>query len=232
MHNAHVKPAHGHRLQLYNTMPVEILVSVAIIGICVGLVTTQAQRLLTKARMSEIMVIFTGKRIELMVHFALTGRTTASEAPMQPVAAPLPIQAQSVEDAISHPEYVQASPKQAQKVRKQSPEPAASFLDGLASKFSFTAKPGNPDSHFTAHLVDGVFVGTGKLQQGHNALGREFVLGITPLVAEHNVPWNILWSCGLRQPPYGWVPIGEQVGTNVPTHYLLSMCREKTDTDL
>lgn len=55
---------------------------------------------------------------------------------------------------------------------------------------------------------------------------KPFFLSYTPAVIASGVPGSMMWLCGNRKPPTGWVRLPGPTGTDLPAKYLFSVCRD------
>lgn len=168
-------------LYLENTAFVELVICLAIIILCIALITPQFSLIVKKTKLLNALALFNAHMPEMAVNFALSGEAFFQVQSNQTASDYLPL--------------------------KPSPD--------YSRKYSY-------------ELINGIFYVT----SGESPEVDNFFLSISPTITEHEPPWNIIWSCGKRPVPSGWLtPVGAK-GTNLPDELLLSMCRNNTGQPL
>ena len=90
-------------------------------------------------------------------------------------------------------------------------------------------KPSRSDDRkYSYELINGIFY----ITAGESPEVDDFFLSISPTVTEHEPPWNIIWRCGKRPAPSGWITPEGAKGTDLAEKLLLSMCRNNTGQSL
>lgn len=54
---------------------------------------------------------------------------------------------------------------------------------------------------------------------------RPLYLTYTPAITADGIPGSMIWMCGKRHPPAGWVRLPGPTGDNLTDKYLVSVCR-------
>lgn len=195
----------------------EILFSIGLLGALIGIATGEYQQAMIKAKLTEVLYAFDGKKLLLQEQLALTGDMPTAQSKLskqQPTSA-------------SHDEEIEAA--LAYKVsRSTTVSEDAHELAGYAAPgqgyFGKTEKPVKSSADHTIQSlskVDNSLV----LNFKPDGSGKQYFLAFTPAVIDTGIPGSILWLCGNKQPPGGWVRLPGVSGTDLPEKYLYNNCR-------
>lgn len=217
-----------------NVLSVDILFSIGLLSILIGIaVACGAGSPIHKAQMSKVYTPFDENKLLLEEQFALTG----DGMPIAQVRTPRQQAASTsnddeIEAALSYKvSRSTAATADASEIAEYDPSGLGKRLQGGADKlgglFSGIGKPGDSGNDVVQSVskIDNSLVINVKLDRS----GKQYFIAFTPAVIESDIPGSIIWLCGNRQPPQGWVSLPGVSGTNLPDEYLVNTCRNSKE---
>lgn len=204
----------------WDVMPLEFSFAVGIIGAAFAALLPNAEIWVTKARLVEPLVTAANLRVGLMEHMALTGdglQTNVVSGSKSDAAD----QTGNVEAALgakrAGAESTEGRPDSRKAERLPEEVRAGSKLNISQEKLDEYAKYG-------MSIVDSSIVVRGTL----GGKARPFQFTITPSIVSEGAIGSMLWLCGQKRPPPGWVQPA-QGSSNLPVEYQFSVCRDSAN---
>jgi hypothetical protein len=185
----------------------ELLVVVLVVALALGAIYPMTSVLMFKARFSGALMNLLPQRLESVEQFALTGAWLESGSELRQIKSGAEGQADELEKALRATPGAKSSPKK---------QPEGRLIGGSDN----VLKGGGASSRYG--IVDGSIVVLGKMR-GYE---HPFQLTIRPAVPQGAEPATIIWLCGERGTPPGWIAARPHVPSSLPLAYLYSQCRK------
>jgi Tfp pilus assembly protein PilE len=83
-----------------------------------------------------------------------------------------------------------------------------------------------PEFEYSVTRIENALIARGTLGESKTP----FFLSYTPAVIASGVPGSMMWFCGNRKPPAGWTLLPGPTGTDLPSKYLFSVCRDNRES--
>lgn len=190
-------------------LPIEAALTVGIAATLYAWCLHAVQPVLVKARLTEVLGAFGTQTVDVMEDAALHGGYALGRVVDGEAAG----QREDIEDALGLRRTAAAAVQsdEAAEIAGSRYSGAAigqAQLDRLGSNFSYT-------------LEGTRIVATGQVP----GMAQRFHLSFSPAVVSDGPSWNVIWLCGDRAPPRGWVTLRDPLGTLMPRSFLYSFCR-------
>lgn len=197
---------------------VEVLIVFAIIVVSFGVLAPYGRLVLQKVRLAEIFSHATAMRTDIHERLALDG---ALGAQSDAAAGSADLAAETIEDAMGIGR------------NRRSPRPAGSADEegvdaarpGSLSLASASNEQADALARFQYFPEGGMVTVRGVLG---GAKERPFALPLSFAVLAAQPTGNLLWVCGTRMPPPGWVFVYGHGATDMPDELTFSVCRNRT----
>lgn len=187
--------------------PVDLMLSVAIIGVAATAALDGYSSIPFRAKLSEALYAAHNQKVELMERLALSGDPL--ELPLDTGAAASGV---SVEDHLSGRRA--ASARRAE--GKAEPQKVS---DAVAA--SADARMGASRYVSSANVVGSAILVSGSID------GRKYDFGVFPAAADDEAPSVYLWFCGRSRVPEGMLAQPPAVRDSLPDAMLMRECRRR-----